>query len=94
MYFLLSRTLGFCISKRYPINPPRHKLITPSNVMINPCMPLVAIANPVKMPNPEAAKNIIINVTSIFIIDLRSEAISNMTRLGFGRDYKSKEIVF
>jgi hypothetical protein len=27
-------------------------------------MPLVAIANPVKMPNPEAAKNIIIKTFS------------------------------
>ena len=42
-------------------------------------------------PGPISAKKFIINVTSIFIIDLRSEA---MTRLGFGRDYKSKEIVF
>jgi len=34
--------------------------------MINPCMPLVAITNPVKIPNPAAAKNIISKTFSFF----------------------------
>jgi len=66
LYFLLSRTLGFCVSKRNPINPPRHILITPRRVIINPCMPLVATVNPVKIPNPPAAKNIMSKTFSFF----------------------------
>jgi len=54
------------VKKRNPINPPRHRLTTPRRVIINPCAPLVARNNPEKIPNPAAAKNIMIKTLSFF----------------------------